>query len=93
MTVETTITIGMRERISVGITIRIIGGRITTGIICIRKMGITMRITIGFKITISITIRITILKRTMTSGLTVVGKQGRQTHGRTHNMFFAHTTG
>jgi hypothetical protein len=29
----------------------------------------------------------------MTSGLTVVGKRGRQTHGRTHNMFFAHTTG
>jgi hypothetical protein len=94
MTVEITITIGMRIRISAGITIRIIiGGRITTGIICIRKMGITMRITIGFKITISITIRITILKRTMTYGLTVVGKQGRQTHGRTHNMFFAHTTG
>jgi hypothetical protein len=38
------------------------------------------------------TIRITILKRSMTSGLNV-GKQGRQTHGRTHNMFFAHTTG
>jgi hypothetical protein len=76
----------MRIRISVGITIRIIiGGRITTGIICIRKMEIT----IGF----TITIRITILKRTLTSGLTVVGKRGRQTHGRTHNMFFAHTTG
>jgi hypothetical protein len=46
------------------ITIRIIkGGRIKTGIICIRKMGITMRITIGFKITISITIRIKISKR------------------------------
>jgi hypothetical protein len=80
----------MRIRISVGITTRIIiGGRITTGIICIRKMGITVRITIGFTITISITI----LKRTMTSGLTVVGKRGRQTHGRTHNMLFAHTTG
>jgi hypothetical protein len=39
----------------------IIGGRITTGIICIRIMGITMRITIGFTITISKTIRITIL--------------------------------
>jgi hypothetical protein len=73
----------MRIRISVGITIRIIiGGRMTTGIICIRKMGITVRITI----TKSITIRITILKRTMTSGLTVVGKRGRQTHGRTHNI-------
>jgi hypothetical protein len=83
MAVEITITIGMRIRILVGITIRIIGGRITTGIICIRKMGITMRITI----------RITILKRKMSSGLTVVGKQGRQTHGRTHTMFFAHTTG
>jgi hypothetical protein len=56
MTVEITKTIGMRIRISVGITIRIIkGGRKTTGIICIRKMGKTMRITIGFKITISIT--------------------------------------
>jgi hypothetical protein len=84
----------MRIRISVGITMRIIkGGRITTGITCIRKMGMTMRITIGFKITISITIRMTILKRTMTSWLTAVGKQGRQTHRRTHNMFFAHTTG
>jgi hypothetical protein len=94
MTVEITTTIGMRIRISVGMTIRIIiGGRITRVIICIRKMGITMRITIGFKITISITIRITILKRIVTSGLTVVGKQGRQTHGRTHNMVFAHTTG
>jgi hypothetical protein len=82
----------MRIRISVGITIIIIGGRIT-GTICIRKMGITVRITIGFTITVSITIRITILKRTMTSGLTVVGKQGRQTHRRTINMFFAHTTG
>jgi hypothetical protein len=89
-----TITIGMRMRISVGITIRIIiGGSITTGIICIRKIRITVRITIGFTITISITIRITILKRTMTSGLTVVGKQDRQTHGRTRNMFFVHTTG
>jgi hypothetical protein len=78
----------MRIRISVGITI-IIGGRITTGIICIRKMGVTVRIKIGFTITISITIRITILKRTITSGLTVVGKWGRQTH----NMFFAYTTG
>jgi hypothetical protein len=84
----------MRIRMSVGITIRILkGGRITTGTICIRKMGITMRITIAFKMTISITIRITILKRTMTSWLTVVGKQGRQTHGRTHNTFFAYTTG
>jgi hypothetical protein len=92
MTVEITL-IGMRIRRSVGITIIRIGGRITTGMICIRKMVITMRITIGFKITISITIRITILKRTMTSGLTVVGKQGRQTHGRAHTMFFAHTTG
>jgi hypothetical protein len=47
----------MSIRVSVGITTRIIiGGRITTGIICIRKMGITMRITIGFKIIISITI-------------------------------------
>jgi hypothetical protein len=83
----------MRIRISVGITVRIIKeGRITTGIICIRKMGITMRITIAFKITISIAMQITILKRTMTSWLTV-GKQGRQTHGRIHNMFFAHTTG
>jgi hypothetical protein len=94
MTVEITITIGMRKRISVEITIRPIkGGRITTGIICIRKTGITMRMAIGFKITISITIRITILKGTMTSELTVVGKRGRQTHGWTHNMFFAHTTG
>jgi hypothetical protein len=85
-----TITIGMRIRISVGITIRIIiRGRIITGIICIRKMGMTVRITTGFTITISITI----LKRTMPSGLTFVGKRGRQTHGRTHNMFFAHTTG
>jgi hypothetical protein len=83
MTVEITITIGMRIRISVGITIRIIkGGRITTGIICIRKIGIT----VGF----NITIRIIILKGTMTSKLTVVGKQGRQTHGWTHNIFFAH---
>jgi hypothetical protein len=82
----------MRIRISVGITIRIkIGGRIT-GIICIRKMGITMRITVGFTVTINITIRITILKRTMTFRLTVVGKRGRQTRGRTHNMFFANTT-
>jgi hypothetical protein len=32
----------MRIRIPVGITIRIIiGGRITTGIICIRKIGIS----------------------------------------------------
>jgi hypothetical protein len=47
----------MRIRISVGITIEIIiGGRITTGIICIRKMVIIVRITIGFTITISITI-------------------------------------
>jgi hypothetical protein len=46
----------MRIRISVGITIRIIiGERITTGTICIRKMGITVRITIGLTITISIT--------------------------------------
>jgi hypothetical protein len=73
-------------------TIRIIIGRLTTGI-CIRMMGIIMGMTIGFTITISITIRIPILKRIMTSGLTVVGKRGRQTHGRTHNMFFAHTTG
>jgi hypothetical protein len=81
-------------RMSVGITIRIIiGGRITTGIICIRKMEITVIIKIGFTITTSITIRITILKRTITSGLTVVGKRGRQTHGRTHNKFFAYTTG
>jgi hypothetical protein len=50
----------MRIRISVGITIRIIGGRITTGIICIRKMGITVIIKIGFTITLSIIIRITI---------------------------------
>jgi hypothetical protein len=84
----------MRIRISVGITIRIIiGGRITTRIICISKMGITVIIKIGFTITISITIRITILKSTITSGLTVVGKRDRQTHGRTHNMFFAYTTG
>jgi hypothetical protein len=27
----------------------------------------------------------------MTPRLTVVGKWGRQTHGRTHKMFFAHT--
>jgi hypothetical protein len=41
----------------VGITIRIIIGRITTGIICIRiKMGITIRITVRFTITINITI-------------------------------------
>jgi hypothetical protein len=53
------------------------------------KMRITVRIKIGFTITISITI----LRRTITSGLTVVGKRGRQTHGWTHNMFFAHTTG
>jgi hypothetical protein len=85
----------MRIRISVRLTMRIIiGGTITTRITCIRKMGITMRITIRFPITISITILIIIiLKRTMTSGLTVVAEQGRQTHGRTHNMFFAHTTG
>jgi hypothetical protein len=64
----------MKVRISVGITIRIIkGGRITTGIICIKKMGITVIIKIGFTIAISITIRITILKRTITSGFTVVG--------------------
>jgi hypothetical protein len=56
-------------------------------------MGITVRIKIGFTITISITTRITTLKRTITSGLTVVGKRCRQTHGRTHNVFFAHTTG
>jgi hypothetical protein len=56
-------------------------------------MEITVRIKMGFKITISITTRITILKRTITSELTVVGKRGGQTHGRTHNMFFAHTTG
>jgi hypothetical protein len=38
----------------------IIGGRITTGIICMRiKMGVTTRIIIGFTITISITTRIT----------------------------------
>jgi hypothetical protein len=92
ITVETTITIGMRMRISVGIII-IIGERITTGIICIRKMGITVIIKIGFTITISITIQITILKRTITSSLTVVGKRGRQTHGRTHNIFFAYSTG
>jgi hypothetical protein len=75
-----------------GITIKIIiGGSITTGIICTRiKMGI--RITIGFTITISITIQITTLKTTMTSGLTVVGKRGRQTHEQSHKMFFAHTT-
>jgi hypothetical protein len=89
-----TITIGMRIKISVGITIRIIiGGRITTGIICIRRMGIAVRITIGFTITISITIRITTFKRTMTSGLTVVGKQGRQTHRLTRNVFFAQNKG
>jgi hypothetical protein len=78
----------------VGITIRIIiGGRITTGIICIKiEMEATTRIIIGFTITISITTRITTLKRTMTYGLTVVGERGRQTHGRTHNMFFTHTT-
>jgi hypothetical protein len=76
------------------VTIKIIiGGRITTGIICIRiKMGVTRTIKIGFTITISITTRITTLKITMTSGLTVVGIQGRQTHGRTHKMFFTHTT-
>jgi hypothetical protein len=80
----------MRIRISVGTTIRIIiGWRITTGIICIRKMGITVIIKIGLTITISITI----LKRTITSWLTVVGKRGRHTHGRTHNMFSAFTTG
>jgi hypothetical protein len=62
----------------VGATIIIIGGRITTGIICVRiKMGITIRITVGFTITISITIQITTLKRTVTSGLTVVGKRAR----------------
>jgi hypothetical protein len=72
--------------------ISVIGGRITTGKICIRKMGITVRITIGFTITISITIRIIILKRTMTSGLTSVGKWGRHTHRWIHNMLFAHTT-
>jgi hypothetical protein len=48
MTVEITITTGMRIKISVVITIRIIGGRITTGTIYIRIMG-TMRITIGLK--------------------------------------------
>jgi hypothetical protein len=56
-----------------------------------KKNGKTIRITIGFTNTTSITIRITILKRTITSRLTV-GKQGRQSHGRIHNMFFAHTT-
>jgi hypothetical protein len=35
--------------------ISVIGGRTTTGIKCIRKMGITVRITTGFTITISIT--------------------------------------
>jgi hypothetical protein len=54
--------------------VTVLGGRITTGIICIRiKMGMT--------ITISETIRITTLKRTMTSRPTVVGKWGRQAHG------------
>jgi hypothetical protein len=74
------------------ITIKIIiEGRITTGIICIRiKMGVTTRIIIGF--TIIIATRITTLKITMTSGLTVGGIQGRQTRGRTHKMFFTHTT-
>jgi hypothetical protein len=48
----------MRIRISVGTAIKIIiGGRITIGTICIRKMGITVRITIGFTIIISITIK------------------------------------
>jgi hypothetical protein len=78
-----------------GITIKtIIGGRIATGIIiCIRiKMGITISVTIGLTITISATIRITTLKETMTSGPTVVGKRGRQTHGRAHKMFFTNTT-
>jgi hypothetical protein len=44
----------------VGTTIRIIiGGGVTTGIICIRiKMGVTTRKIIGFTITISITTRI-----------------------------------
>jgi hypothetical protein len=65
----------MRIRISVGIRI-ITEGRITTGIICIRKMGITVRIT-EFTITLSITI----LKRTMTSGLIDVVKQGRHMDG------------
>jgi hypothetical protein len=76
------------------ITIKIIiGGRVTTGIIRIRiKMGVTTRIIVGFTITISTTTRITTLKRTVTSGLTVVGKRGRQTHGRNHKMFFTHTT-
>jgi hypothetical protein len=55
------------------------------------KMGVTTRKIIGFTIT-SITTRITTLKRTMTSGLTVVVRWGRQTHGRTHKMFFTHTT-
>jgi hypothetical protein len=74
------------------ITIKIIiGGRITTGIICIRiKMGVTTIIIIRF--TITVTTRITTLKITVTSGFTVVGIQGRQTHGRTHKMFFTHTT-
>jgi hypothetical protein len=92
ITVRIAITIGIR--ISVGITIRIIttGGRITTGIVCIRmKTGITIRITRGFTITINITIQIT-LRRTMTSKPTALGKWGRQTNGQTHKMFFAHNT-
>jgi hypothetical protein len=56
-------------------------------------MGITVIIKIEFTITISITIQITILKRTITSRLTGFGKRGRQTHGRTHNIFFTYTTG
>jgi hypothetical protein len=64
----------------------------TIGIKIRIALTITMRITVGFTMTISISIQITTLKRTVTSGLTVIGKQGRQTHGRTHNMFFAHTT-
>jgi hypothetical protein len=79
----------MRIRMSVGITIRIIkGGRITTGIICIKNGNNNEN-----NNSIQNNNKYNNIKRTMTSWLTVVGKQGRQTHGRTHNMFFAHTIG
>jgi hypothetical protein len=53
------------------------------------KMGI--RITIGLTKTINVTI--TTINGTITSGPTLLGQRGRQTHGRAHKLFFAHTTG
>jgi hypothetical protein len=61
-----TITVRMRMWVSVGITIIIIGGGITTGIICVRiKMGIRVRLTVGF--TVSVAVQVTTLKRTVIS--------------------------